>query len=157
MTDVPEPAAAVSLRPPDAVSRGAVEGLTVAPGQERFVAAPAHYLDLCASGGVWQPWAVHDTAATDAVVGFLMWAVDDEDGSVWLGGLFVDAAHQGRGLGRAAVVAALDVLRDRAGAAGFALAYHPANTVARGLYASLGFVETGEVDDDEVVARLLSA
>jgi len=35
-----------------------------------------------------------------------------------------------------------------------ALSYRPDNTVARGLYASAGFVETGEMEDDEVVARL---
>ena len=35
----------------------------------------------------------------------------------------------------------------------FALSYQPENTAARALYASLGFVETGEQEDDEVVAR----
>ena len=147
-----EPGRQVSLRPVDAASWRDVARLTVAPGQERFVAAPAYYLALCAYDGVWQPLSVHDDSG--AVVGFLMWATDPEDGSCWLGGVLVDAAHQGRGLGRAAVVGALGMLRERAGAAGFALAYHPDNTVAKGLYASLGFVETGEVDDDEVVARL---
>jgi diamine N-acetyltransferase len=34
-----------------------------------------------------------------------------------------------------------------------ALSYEPENTVARQLYASLGFVETGERADDEFVAR----
>ena len=48
---------------------------------------------------------------------------------------------------------ALQLLREEAGATGFALSYAPENTVARSLYASLGFAETGEVDDDEVVAR----
>jgi diamine N-acetyltransferase len=82
-----------------------------------------------------------------------MWGIDDEDGSCWLGGILVDAAHQGRGYGRAAVLEALAVLGERTSATGFALSYQPANEVARGLYVSLGFVETGEVDDDEVVAR----
>ena len=89
----------------------------------------------------------------DEVVGFLMWGIDDADGSCWLGGLLVDAAHQGRGIGRAAVVEAVHLLREEAGAAGYALSYAPENTVAKGLYASLGFVETGEEDDGEVVAR----
>ena len=74
--------------------------------------------------------------------------------SCWLGGVLVDAAHQGRGYGRAAVREALSVLGERPSASGFALSYDPENSVARGLYASLGFVETGEeVDDGEVVAR----
>ena len=40
-----------------------------------------------------------------------MWGIDDEDGSCWLGGVLVDEAHQGRGVGRAAVVEALRTLR----------------------------------------------
>jgi diamine N-acetyltransferase len=142
----------VSLRPVDAASWRDVARLAVVPGQERFVAAPAYYLALCAYGDVWHPMSVHD--ASGEVVGFLMWGVDDEDGSCWLGGVLLDAAHQGRGLGRAAVVEALRLLREQAARGGFALAYRPDNSVAKALYASLGFVETGEVDDDEVIARL---
>jgi diamine N-acetyltransferase len=145
------PGPVVTLRPVDAGSWRDVAGLAVAPGQERFVAAPTYYLTLCAYGDVWHPLSVHDESGE--VVGFLMWGIDDADGSCWLGGVLVDAAHQGRGVGRAAIVEALRALRPRDRSAGFALAYHPDNTVARSLYASLGFVETGEVDDDEVVAR----
>jgi diamine N-acetyltransferase len=36
----------------------------------------------------------------------------------------------------------------------FALSYLPRNTHARQLYLSLGFVETGETEGDEIVARL---
>lgn len=149
-----EPGPAVSLRPVDAGSWRDVARLTIAPGQERFIAAPTYYLALCAYWDVWQPMSVHD-AGSGEVVGFLMWGIDDADGSCWLGGVFVDAGHQGRGVGRAAIIEALRVLRPRSGSAGFALSYHPENVVARSLYASLGFVETGEVDDGEVVARLL--
>ena len=106
----------VTLRPVDAGSWRDVAALTVAPGQERFVAAPTYYLALCAYGDVWQPMSVHD--ADDSVVGFLMWGIDDEDGSCWLGGVLVDVAHQGRGVGRAAVVEALRTLRTRAGTCG---------------------------------------
>jgi len=153
---VAEPLPRVTLRPVDAGSWRAVARLTVAPGQERFVAAPTYYLALCAYGDVWHPLSVHsaDADAEDDVVGFLMWGIDDADGSCWLGGVLVDAAHQGRGVGRAAVSEAVRMLREQTGSTEFALSIHPANTVARGLYASLGFVETGEVDEDELVARL---
>jgi diamine N-acetyltransferase len=149
---VEKPRPTVTLRPVDAGSWRDVARLTVATGQERFVAFPTYYLALCAYGDVWKPMSVN-VAGTDEVVGFLMWGIDDADGSCWLGGVLVDAAHQGRGVGRAAIVEALRALRPRDRGAGFALAYHPDNTVARSLYASVGFVETGEVDDDEVVAR----
>ncbi len=143
----------VSLVPVDAATWRAVAELRVAREQARFVASPTHYLALCAYEDVWQPLAV--TSADGDVVGFLMWGIDDEDGSCWLGGVLVDAARQHRGFGRAAVVEALELLRERASGAGFALSYQPENTLAKSLYASLGFAETGEVDGDEVVARRL--
>jgi diamine N-acetyltransferase len=123
------------------------------PEQERFVAATTYYLCLCHYGGVWHPLAA---CVGDEVVGYVQWGVDD-DGSHWIGGLVVDAAHQGRGLGRQVVERLIERMREAAGAAGLALSYEPDNVPARTLYASLGFVETGERDGDEVVARLLPA
>ncbi len=148
MTSSPTPQ--VRLSPVDATTWRGVAALRVAPEQERFVATPLHYLALCAYGGVWTAYAA---TAGDDVVGFLMRGVDDEDGSLWLGGVLVDVTHQGRGVGRAMVLTALETWADEARAAGFALSYEPANAAAAALYRSLGFVETGEVDDDEVVAR----
>ena len=47
------------------------------------------------------------------------------------------------------------IQRARAGAhPSVGLTYHPDNIVARRLYADLGFVDTGEMDGHEVVARL---
>ena len=63
----------------------------------------------------------------------------------------VDRRHQRRGYGRA-VVAQLE----RAASDGHreaALSYDPQNTLAQSLYASMGFVETGELADNEAVAR----
>ena len=57
------------------------------------------------------------------------------------------------GLGRAAVLAALELLVEQGSKAGFALSYEAENVTAAGLYTSLGFVPTGERVDDEVVAR----
>ena len=113
------------------------------------VAAPAYYLCLCHYGDVWHPLALHEG---DAVVGFAMWGFDPDDGHHWIGGLSVDRAHQGRGLGRAAVLALVEHLRGL-GATGVALSYAPENARAAGLYASLGFVEDGAADG-ETVARL---
>ena len=152
MAGVDAPGPTVSLRPVDAGSWRDVARLAVAPGQERFVAAPTYYLAFCAYEDVWNPMSVIDAGSRE-VVGFLMWGIDDADGSCWLGGVLVDAAHQGRGVGRAAVVEALRALQPRVDSAGFALSYHPENVVATSLYSSLGFVETGEVDEGEVVAR----
>jgi diamine N-acetyltransferase len=119
------------------------------PDQERFVAPVARYLCLAHYGGEWHPRAIE---ADGSIVGHLMWAVDDADDSVWLGGLIIDASEQGRGIGRGAVVAFLDRFTQN-GHTNVALSYSPENTVARRLYADIGFVETGETVDDEIVAR----
>ncbi len=47
------------------------------------------------------------------------------------------------------------ITRGRAFGCSFAaLSYEPENTAAKALYADFGFVETGEMEGDEVVARL---
>jgi diamine N-acetyltransferase len=124
--------------------------LEVEQSQQRFVAPVAYYLALCAYGeSPWQPVAIK---VRDQVVGFVMWGIDPEDESFWIGGLVIDRRHQRRGYGRAVVAQLLE----RAASDGHreaALSYDPQNTLAQSLYANMGFVETGEVVDNETVAR----
>jgi diamine N-acetyltransferase len=128
----------------------ACTALEVEQPQLRFVAPVAYYLAMCAYGnGPWHPLAVR---VDEEIVGFVMWGIDPADESFWIGGLVIDRRQQRRGYGRAVVTQLLD----RAASDGrheAALSYDPQNKQARSLYASLGFVETGEVEGDETVAR----
>jgi len=142
---------AVELRPVDAENWRLCAALEVADEQREFVSPVTRYLCLCHYGGVWQPLAVY---AGDQVVGFAMWAVDPADQSGWIGGLVVDKRLQRRGYGRATLRALIAWLRDDQALPSCALSYSADNAVARRLYASEGFVETGELEDDEIVARL---
>jgi diamine N-acetyltransferase len=116
--------------------------------QRRFVAAlGARYLLLATYGETWHNLGVFEG---DTAVAHVMWAVDD-DGSHWIGGLLVDAPYQGRGIGRTTVERLLEQWSDdhrlvRASC-------HPDNTASRALFGSLGFVETGEWEDDELVVE----
>ena len=142
-------ATTIELRAITPSLRVSVSGLEVEPGQRRFVAPVEHYLELCdRQGSPWRPFAVLDG---DELVGFVMHGVDPEDDSAWIGGLVIDRTHQRRGIGR--VVVRLLVARAAADGRASALSYDPANTVAKALYERAGFVETGERDGDEVVAR----
>lgn len=142
----------LSIRPVSTENWRKVCALQVTPGQRAFVAEPAYYLNLCHYGGIWHPLAVH---LGDEVIGFLMWAIDVTDGSCWLGGILIDKRWQGQGFGRQSVLLALERLAKETGCREFALSYLPANTAARELYLSLGFSETGEKEDEEIVARLI--
>jgi diamine N-acetyltransferase len=125
--------------------------LEVSEDQSAFVGPVTRYLCLCHYGGRWQPLAI---SAGGCVVGFVMWAVDPDDSSGWIGGLVIGLQHQRLGYGRAALTALLERLRREQGCTSAALSYAPDNLAARALYASLGFAETGELEDDELVARL---
>lgn len=142
---------AVKLQPVDRDNWRSIAKLKVTAAQAAFVAEPAYYLALCCYEALWQPLAI---VVDTQVVGFVMWAVDPKDGSCWLGGLLIDQRCQGQGYGRQAVQAALTMLKEQHGYQSFALSYQPTNVVARQLYHSLGFAETDEWEDDEVVARL---
>ena len=140
---------AVLLAEVDATNWIVLAEIEPKPDQRDFVAPVTRYLCLAHYGGEWNPLAI-ETDGT--IVGHVMWAVDDADGSTWLGGLVIDAAHQGRGIGRAVVEAFLDRFTE-GGKTNVALSYSPENEVARRLYLGAGFVETGEMEGDEIVAR----
>jgi diamine N-acetyltransferase len=141
----------ITVKPIDASNFRMALDLEVTHEQTAWVASTARYLALCGYGGLWHALGLY---AAEEMVGFAMWARDDTDGSHWIGGLLIDRRQQRRGYGRAAVEALTAWLRREHAATDIALSYHPANEVARHLYASLGFVETGEHEGDEVVARL---
>ena len=142
------PSQQITVRPVRGDNWRDVSALEVTEAQRGFVAEPNFYLVLCCYD-TWNPLAIY---LDDAVVGFMMWGL--EEGSCWLGGILIDRRYQGRGYGRRAVQAATEVLTAQTGVSDFALSYQPTNEVAKHLYTSMGFVETGEMEDDEVVARL---
>ncbi len=146
------PVAGVELVEVDATNWRDVAGVTPRTGQERFVSPVTYYLCLCHYGQIWHPLAV---VVDGAVVGHVMWAIDDADGSRWIGGFVIDGAKQGRGIGRAVIEALIERLSADPACREVALSYAPENAVARKLYAGLGFVETGEWEDEEqeIVAR----
>ncbi|MEU7024579.1 GNAT family N-acetyltransferase [Streptomyces sp. NPDC046203] len=129
-----------------------VADVAPADDQRRYVAAlAARYLLLSLKGGVWTSLGVR---AGDDIVGHVMWAYDAEDGTHWIGGMVVAAAEQGRGVGRATMLALIERLSAQPECREIRLSYHPDNTAAGRLYTSLGFRPTGDFEDDEVVVAL---
>lgn len=131
----------------------------VASNTESIVEA---YLAL-ANGGYALPYGIYND---DTPVGFLMigYGADDDwenppeiakgNYSIWR--LMIDENYQGYGYGRKALELALELVRTKpCGDAEYCyLSYEPENYAAKALYHSFGFMETGDMDEDEIIAAL---
>ncbi len=141
----------ISLRSVDHDNWRMVADLAPRDDQRDFVAAlGARYLLLSTVEDDWTSVAVY---ADDTVAGHAMWAVDD-DGSYWIGGVLIDAAEQGRGVGRAAMMTLIRWLFEQPTCRVVRLSYDERNAAAARLYSSLGFGATGAVEDGEAVVEL---
>jgi diamine N-acetyltransferase len=139
------------LRPIDQHNFAVCVSLKVAPNQVDFVASNLHSLAEAYAFPAFQPRAVY---VDRTMVGFLMYGFGDQSHKWWIIRLMIDHAQQGKGYGRAAMRAAIDLLRQQPDCNDIMISYAPNNEIARRLYASVGFQETGEVIEGETVARL---
>lgn len=98
-------------------------------------------------------------SADDTLVGFAFYGPADwGEGDVrqTIMRLMIADGHQGKGYGRAALRLIIDDIRANMGAADsdIYISYVPGNDSAEKLYLSLGFINEGEIVDDEIVLRL---
>ena len=115
------------------------------------------------SNGYAFPFCIYDD---NTLVGFVMIGYDKDD--YWddapeiassnynLWRLMIDKKYQKNGYGRKAIELALEFIKSfPCGKADYCwLSYEPENVVAKELYASFGFVETGDMDGEELIAVL---
>ena len=141
--------------------------LSVKEDQREFVASNdvsiiEAYTTITANGYAF-PFGIYDD---EQIVGFLMIGFDKDDywddapeianGNYNLWRLMIHQKYQHRGYGKRAIELALEFVRTfPCGKADYCwLSYEPENVVAKELYASFGFSETGEKDGEELIAVL---
>lgn len=141
--------------------------LRVSEAQKNFVAGNEAsiieaYTAITGNGYAF-PFGIYEG---DTPVGFLMVGFDTDDdwedapsvakGNYNLWRLMIDQNYQKQGYGKEALRLALEFIRTfPCGEAEFCwLSYEPENEVARRLYHSFGFTETGEMDGEELIAVL---
>ena len=129
-----------------------VLSVEVAEDQLRFVAPTA----VSIAQAYFEPKAwFRAIYAGDEPVGFVMLYDDPDKPEYYLWRLLIGAEHQGRGYGRAAMEQLIDHVRTRPGATELRTSWVPAPGGPEPFYRMLGFEPTGEVDNGEVVARLV--
>jgi diamine N-acetyltransferase len=141
----------VSLREVTRENLGAVLRLKVAPEQEKFVAnnavsiAQAHFYPETA-------WfrAIY---ADETPVGFMMLSDDAAKPEYFLWRLMLDARYQKFGFAARAMELLFEYVRSRPGAKEIFTSCVPGEGSPFGFYEKLGFSDTGEMDEDEVVMR----
>ena len=134
--------------------------LKVAEGQGDFVAPNVYSIAEAQFGaedeiGRWNlyPLGVYEEGKPVGLILYgLNYAHPDTQGLIMR--LMVDEKFQGQGYGRFAMQAVLDIFRADGNVKAVVISYLPENVGAKNLYASLGFVETGEVFHAELVAVL---
>ena len=141
--------------------------LKVAESQKEYVASNdtsiiEAYTTITGNGYAF-PFGIYDE---DTPVGFLMIGFDVDDywtdapaiakGNYNLWRLMIDKRYQQKGYGRKAIELALEFTKAfPCGRAQYCwLSYEPENKVAKALYESFGFVETGDMDGEELIAVL---
>jgi diamine N-acetyltransferase len=141
----------VTLRPLTRDNLWAVVELKLHPGQEAYV---ADNIDSIANAYVEPTFVPLAVYAGEELVGFAMYGQHPKTGAWWVIRLMIDREHQGQGYGRAAMEAVIAMMAERVGCEEIVTSFNPANAVAFGLYTSLGFQPTGEIEDDEPLLRL---
>ena len=89
--------------------------------------------------------------ADETPVGFLMLSDDIDNQRYFLWRLMIDARYQKLGFAKRALELLFDYVRTRPGAKEILVSYRPGEAGPQVFYEKLGFVPTGEMDEDEVV------
>ena len=115
------------------------------------------------NGGFATPYAIYDN---DTMVGFIMYTYASEPGGdllpvytlpcyyIWR--ILIDKNHQRKGYGKQAVEKIIAEIKTMpyGKADRIYTSWHPRNIGSKTLFESFGFVETGEVEGEEVIVRL---
>lgn len=129
--------------------------LSLGEGQDKFVSHPIRslaqayvYYNQCT------PFAIYKD---NTVIGYVMviYDYDEETYNIWH--MMIDEKHQGKGYGTEAVKLCIDYIKTKphGKANDIVLTCNMNNSHGIHIYEKLGFKDTGERDDDEIIMKLV--
>ena len=90
----------------------------------------------------------------DTAVGFVMLELDTEKPEYYLWRYMIDENFQGKGFGFKAMELVIEYVRRLPDSVEFFLSYVPDEGNPKGFYEKLGFLDTGEIEEGEVIMKL---
>lgn len=149
----------MELRPVTADNWNALIKLKVSDEQSHFVASNLYSIAEAQFGFEEEGhWDFHPFGAyvEDEPIGFVMYGVNFKHSrfQVFITRLMVDQHFQRKGYGRQIMQLVLADLGKDEQIKSIGISYEPENDAARKLYASLGFIEPGEIVEGETLAVL---
>ena len=142
----------VTLRPVTQENWRTIGALEVRADQQRFV---ARNVASMAEASFFEHAWYRAIYAGDVPVGFVMLHDDPNKGEYYVWRFMIDALHQHKGYGRAALERIVAHVRTRPKARELFLSYVPGEGSPGDFYRAFGFEETGKLDDGELVMRLV--
>ncbi|WP_342756250.1 GNAT family N-acetyltransferase [Kineothrix sedimenti] len=129
-----------------------VVGMKVNEEQSKYVASNVYSL-----AQAWlypeeaKPYAIYND---EDIIGFMMfdWNEKERECGIWR--FMIASNQQGKGYGRKALAYALKLIKETGKFDYVSLDYVPDNVVGKHLYESMGFIETGEIEDGEIIMKL---
>jgi len=89
------------------------------------------------------------------IVGFCVYSLKSpDDGNPWIVSIMIDKKYQKRGFGREAVKEIINLIKSSCNCKKIMIGHRPENTLAGKLYESLGFNDSGQIVDGEVIRCL---
>ena len=129
--------------------------LSLGEGQDRFVSHPIRslaqayvYYNQCTPFGIY---------SNDTIVGYVMviYDYDEETYNIWH--MMIDEKYQGKGYGSIAIKLCIDYIKSKpfGSSNDVILTCNIDNSIAIHIYEKIGFRDTGERDDNELVMKLV--
>ena len=129
--------------------------LSLGEGQDRFVSHPIRslaqayvYYNQCTPFGIY---------SNDTIVGYVMviYDYDEEKYNIWH--MMIDEKYQGKAYGSIAINLCIDYIKSKpfGSSNDVILTCNIDNSIAIHIYEKIGFKDTGERDDNELVMKLV--
>jgi diamine N-acetyltransferase len=141
----------IELRELDKSNYRDILNLKVADNQTGFVASNA--ISLAQALFHSQAW-YRGIYRGDTAVGFVMLDLDMEKPDYYLWRYMIDEKFQGHGYGYKALELVIEHVKSLPNSTEFLLSYVPKEGNPKGFYEKLGFLDTGEIEEGEVIMKL---